>query len=120
MKDKRISLRFREENTLEMEAWKCLEAYARQKNISKYGALIDMILSGGKTDNSLDEMAERIADAVAEKLIGKLVPVQAGSGAKGGTVETIGAGASESEAVPRADEPQLLGEDALDFLTMFG
>ena len=75
MKDKRISLRFREENTLEMEAWKCLEAYARQKNISKNGALIDMILSGGKTDNSLDEMAERIADAVAEKLIGKLVPV---------------------------------------------
>lgn len=120
MKDKRISLRFREENEQEMEAWKCLEAYARQKNISKNGALIDLILSCGRTDDSMDEMAERIAGAVAEKLTGKLVPVQAGGGAKEGTAEMIGAGASESEAVSQADEPQLLGEDAIDFLTMFG
>lgn len=120
MKDKRISLRFREENEHEMEAWKCLEAYARQKNISKNAALIDLILSGGIKDNFVDEMAERIADAVAEKLTGKLVTVQAGSGAKGETVETIGAVASEYETVSLADEPQLLGEDALDFLEAFG
>lgn len=120
MKDKRISLRFREENEQEMEAWECLEAYARQKNISKNAALIDLILSCGKPNNSMDEMAERIADAVAEKLTDKLVLVQAGSGAKEGTAEMIGAGASDSEAVPLADEPELLGEDALDFLDMFG
>lgn len=120
MKDKRISLRFREENEQEMEAWKCLEAYAKRKNISKNAALIDLILSGGRKDNSVDEMAERIADAVAEKLTGKLVPVQAGSGAKEGTAEMMGAGASESEAVSQTDEPELLGEDAIDFLTMFG
>ena len=70
MKDKRNSLRFREENEQEMEAWKCLEAYAKRKNISKNAALIDLILSGGRKDNSVDEMAERIADAVAEKLTG--------------------------------------------------
>lgn len=120
MKDKRISLRFREENEQEMKAWKCLEEYAKRKNISKNAALIDLILSGRSKDNSVEEMVERIADAVAEKLTGKLVPVQAGSGAKGGTVETISAGASQSETVPTADEPQLLGEDAIDFLTMFG
>ncbi|MDD6796659.1 MAG: hypothetical protein PUE71_00015 [Clostridia bacterium] len=120
MKDKRISLRFREEKEQEIEAWECLEAYARQKNISKNAALIDLILSSSRTDNSMDEMAERIADAVAEKLIGKLVPVQTGSGAKEGTAEMVSADASESEAVSLADEPLLLGEEAIDFLTMFG
>ena len=117
MKDKRISLRFREDNALELEAWKCLEEYAKRKNISKNAALIDLILSGGK-DNSVEEMAERIADAVAEKLTGKLAPVQADSGAKMGTVVTM-ADSDENETVPQADEPQLLGEEALDFLDMF-
>ena len=69
MKDKRISLRFREDNALESEAWKCLEEYAKRENISKNAALIDLILSGGSKDNSVEEMAEQIADAVAEKLL---------------------------------------------------
>ena len=119
MKDKRISLRFREDNALELEAWKCLEEYAKRKNISKNAALIDLILSGGGKDNSVEEMAEQIADAVAEKLMGKLAPVQADSGAKMGTVVTM-ADSAESETVPQADEPQLLGEEAIDFLDMFG
>ena len=119
MKDKRISLRFREDNTLESEAWKRLEDYAKKKNISKNAALIDLILSGGSKDNSMEQMAEQIADAVAEKLTGKLTPVQADSGAKMGTVVTM-ADSDENETVPQADEPQLLGEEALDFLDMFG
>ena len=119
MKDKRISLRFREDNALESEAWKCLEEYAKRENISKNAALIDLILSGGSKDNSVEEMAEQIADAVAEKLTCKLVPVQVDGGAKMGTVVTM-ADASESEAVSQTDEPELLGEDAIDFLTMFG
>lgn len=119
MKDKRISLRFREDNTLESEAWKRLEDYAKKKNISKNAALIDLILSGGSKDNSVEEMGEQIADAVAEKLMGKLALVQADSGAKKGTVVTM-ADTSESETVSKADEPELLGEEALDFLDMFG
>ena len=69
-------------------------------------------------ENSDEPYAEQIADAVAEELMGKLAPVQADSGAKKGTVVTM-ADSAESETVPQADEPQLLGEEALDFLDMF-
>ena len=45
MKEKRISLRFREENEQDMRAWKILEKVAKERNISKNAAVIDLILS---------------------------------------------------------------------------
>lgn len=124
MKDKRISLRFREDNTLESEAWKRLEDYAKKKNISKNAALIALILSGGITDDSMDssmdKFAERVADTVAQKLNDRWKLVQASGGAKEAVVETSDVLQAVSETMPETDEPQLLGEDVIGFLDMFG
>ena len=120
MKDKRISLRFRADNERDMEAWKMLEVMAQKKNASKNSVAIELILSGSTKRDADDALAERIAELVADKLSNKL-PMQTGSSVSNGAIVS-GDGRDENhdETKPQSDEPELLGEDALDFLNLFG
>ena len=120
MKDKRISLRFRADNERDMEAWKMLEEMAQKKNASKNSVAIELILSGSAKRDADDALAERIAELVADKLSNKL-PMQTGSSVSNGAIVS-GDGRDEDhdETKSQSDEPELLGEDALDFLDLFG
>ena len=120
MKDKRISLRFRADNERDMKAWRMLEEMAQKKNASKNSVAIELILSGSTKQDADDALAERIAELVADKLTDKL-PMQTGSSVSNGAIVS-GDGRDEEhdETKPQADEPELLGEDALDFLDLFG
>ena len=120
MKEKRISLRFREDNERDMRAWDLLERMALKKNASKNSVALELLLLGAETDKeaSEDALAEHIADIVAEKLMGKLatVPVDREAREAAGINDD---GVHAEVAASQADEPVLLGEDALDFLDAF-
>ena len=120
MKEKRISLRFREDNEQDMKAWEMLEAVARERNSSKNAVAIDLILSGGVHADSADELAERVAGLVANKLKRELIYIPTGSVASGETVSGENVNTENADTGSRADEPELLGEEALDFIDMFG
>ena len=120
MKEKRISLRFRMDNDQDRKAWEILEAVAKERNTSKNAVAIDLILSGEMKPHSADELAERIAELVANKLTKELICIPMGSGASGEAVSENDVSAEKADTDSRADEPELLGEEALDFLDMFG
>ena len=120
MKEKRISLRFRMDNDQDRKAWEILEAVATERNTSKNAVAIDLILSGEIKPHSADALAEHIALLVADKLKAELGCVQLGSGASGETESNIHVNTEKKDSVSGADEPELLGEEALDFLAMFG
>ena len=120
MKEKRISLRFRMDNDQDRKAWEILEAVAKERNTSKNAVAIDLILSGEMKLHSADELAERIAELVANKLIKELICIPMGSGASEEAVSGNDVSAEKADTDSRADEPELLGEEALDFLEMFG
>ena len=120
MKDKRISLRFRADNERDMEAWKMLEEMAQKKNASKNSVAIELILSGSMKRDADDALAEHIAELIVDKLTDKLTMPAIGSTARGVVVSNDGREKSHDETKFQADEPELLGEDALDFLDQFG
>ena len=120
MKEKRISLRFRMDNDQDRKAWEILEAVAKERNTSKNAVAIDLILSGEMKPHSADELAERIAELVANKLTKELICIPMGSGASGEAVSENDVSAEKADTDSRADEPELLGEEALDFLDIFG
>ena len=120
MKDKRISLRFRADNERDMEAWKMLEEMAQKKNASKNSVAIELILSGSTKRDADDALAERIAELVADKFSNKLAMQTGSSVSNGVIVSGDGRDENHGEIKPQSDEPELLGEDALDFLDLFG
>ena len=120
MKDKRISLRFRADKERDMETWKMLEEMAQKKNASKNSVAIELILSGSTKRDADDALAERIAELVVDKLTDKLTMPAISSTARGVVVSNDGREMSHDETKIQADEPELLGEDALDFLDLFG
>lgn len=120
MKEKRISLRFRMDNGQDRKAWEILEAVAKERNASKNAVAIDLILSGGVHTDSVDELAERIAGLVATKLTKELSCIPMSSGASGEAESDIHVNTEKKDSVSRADEPELLSEEALDFLAVFG
>ena len=120
MEEKRISLRFRMDNELDRKAWEILKAVAKERNTSKNAVAIDLILSGEMKPHSADELAERIAKLVANKLTKELICIPMGSGASGEAVSGNDVSAEKADTDSRADEPELLGEEALNFLDMFG
>ena len=120
MKDKRISLRFRADNERDMEAWKMLEEMAQKKNASKNSVAIELILSGSTKRNADDVLAERIAELVADKITNKLTMPTESSVSSGTIVSGDGRDEDHDETKSQSDEPVLLGEDALDFLDLFG
>ena len=120
MKDKRISLRFRADNERDMEAWKMLEEMAQKKNASKNSVAIELILSGSTKRDADDLLAERIAELVADKITNKLTMPTESSVSSGTIVSGDGRDEDHDETKSQSDEPVLLGEDALDFLDLFG
>lgn len=120
MKEKRISLRFREENEQDMRAWKLLEKIAKERNISKNAAAITLILAKEEQVDSADELAKRIALLVAEKMKENGMSIPISSEARGNSVSDKTENVSMEDTDSQADEPEVLGEEALDFLEMFG
>lgn len=120
MKEKRISLRFREENEQDMKAWKLLEKIAKERNISKNAAAITLILAKEEQVDSADELAKRIALLVAEEIKKTGMSIPIGSEARGNSVSDKTENVSKEDTDSQADEPEVLGEEALDFLEMFG
>ena len=120
MKEKRISLRFREENEQDMKAWAILEKTSKEKNISKNAALLDFILANSEKADSADELAERIALLVVDKLQEDAIYLPMGSGASGNSISEKKETIKNTDINYQADEPEVLGEEALDFLEMFG
>ena len=120
MKEKRISLRFREENEQDMRAWKILEKVAKERNVSKNAAAIDLILAKEERVDSADELAKRIALLVAEEIKKDEMSIPIGSEARGNPVSDKTENVRKEDTEFPADEPEVLGEEALDFLEMFG
>ena len=117
MKEKRISLRFREDNEMDMRVWELLESAAKEKNASKNSIVIELILSALEHKNSDDAFAERIAEMVADKLGGMTIQREAPRETDVDCEKRI---VAKSGPVSRADEPEFLGEDAVGFLDIFG
>ena len=117
MKEKRISLRFQTNNELDLKAWELLEEAARKKNASKNSIVIGLILAALEHENSDDALAESIAELVVAKLGGVTIQREATGGDNSATDKGTGV---RTELEPLADEPELLGEDAIGFLDVFG
>ena len=120
MKEKRISLRFREENEQDMRAWKILEKVAKERNISKNAAVIDLILSKEEKADSADELVKRIALLIAEEIRESGMSIPISSKARGNSVSNKIENVVKEDTDFQPDEPEVLGEEALDFLEMFG
>ena len=93
---------------------------AQKKNASKNSVAIELILSGSTKRNADDVLAERIAELVADKLTNKLTMQTDSSVSNGAIVSGDGRDEDHDETKSQSDEPELLGEDALDFLDLFG
>ena len=117
MEEKRISLRFRMDNEQDKKAWKLLQRMAAEENSSRNAIIIRLICQGFTTEtaHSLDEVAGEIAELVAERIAVKLQT------SKGMTTATKVAYEDESSSSqqPQADEPEVVGSEALDFLNSF-
>ena len=120
MKEKRISLRFREENEQDMRAWQILEKVAKERNVSKNAAAIDLILAKEERVDFADELAKRIALLVAEEIKKNGMSIPISSEARGNSASDKTENVRKEDTEFPADEPEVLGEEALDFLEMFG
>ena len=121
MGERRISLRFRDDNERDMQAWKILEEQALMKNASKNSIAIELMINGavGRREMNEDAFAEQIAVMVAKRVKPMLKEMTVCSeGGESSLREEIVLG--ENRADSRADELVLIGEDALDFLDAFG
>jgi len=117
MNEKRISLRFQTDNDLDMKAWELLEKAANERKASKNSIMIELIISALEYENSDEALAEQIAELVVAKLGGATIQREA----RGDSNSSIADGNdAEMELEPQADEPEVLGEDAIDFLDIFG
>ena len=97
-----------------------LEEMAEKKYASKNAVASERILAGSTKRNAEDGLAERIAELVADKLTNKLTMQTGSSVSNGAIVSGDGRDEDHDETKSQSDEPELLGEDALDFLDLFG
>ena len=97
-----------------------LEEMAQKKNASKNSVVIELILSGSTKQEVDDALAERIAELIADKLTDQLSMPTGSSVSNGAIVSGDGRDEDHDETKSQSDEPELLGEDALDFLDIFG
>lgn len=117
MKEKRISLRFQTDNELDMKAWELLEKAAIGKKASKNSIMIELIISALNNENSDVALAEQIAELVVAKLGGVSIQRKATEGDNSAIEKDTDA---KTELEPQADEPEVLGVEAIGFLDMFG
>ena len=97
-----------------------LEEMAQKKNASKNSVAIELILSGSTKQEVDDALAERIAELIADKLTDQLSMPTGSSVSNGAIVSGDGRDEDHDETKSQSDEPELLGEDALDLLDIFG
>ena len=97
-----------------------LEEMAQKKNASKNSVAIELILSGSTKQEVDEALAERIAELIADKLTDQLSMPTGSSVSNGAIVSGDGRDEDHDETKSQSDEPELLGEDALDFLDIFG
>lgn len=117
MNDMRISLRFRKDNETDVKTWELLDKVAKERNASKNSIALELIRIGAAhIESSEDAVAEHIANMVSER-IGKMLNETISRSEA--TVVTATELKKEHEPLPQADEPVILGEDALDFLDNF-
>lgn len=90
---------------------------AKEKNASKNSVLVELILSASDSQKSDDALAARIADLVTAKLGSISVNVAANGVVASNTVRDV---SDSAEAIHQTDEPDILGEDVLGFLEIFG
>lgn len=117
MKERRISLRFREDNEIDRKVWELLEEAAKEKNASKNSIVIEILLSTLEKKNSNDAYAEKIAELVVAKLEGVTVRYEATRKIEADCEKKI---VAELESEPQEDEPEVLGKEAIGFLDIFG
>ena len=97
-----------------------LEEMAQKKNASKNSVAIELILSSSTKQEVEDALAERIVELIADKLTDQLSMPTGSSVSNGAIVSGDGRDEDHDETKSQSDEPELLGEDALDFLNLFG
>lgn len=97
-----------------------LEEMTQKKNASKNSVAIELILSGSTKRDADEALAERIAELIADKLTDQLSMPTGSSVSNGAIVSGDGRDEDHDETKSQSDEPELLGEDALDFLDIFG
>lgn len=97
-----------------------LEEMAQKKNASKNSVVIELIVSGSTKRDADEALAERIAELIADKLTDQLSMPTGSSVSNGAIVSGDGRDEDHDETKSQSDEPELLGEDALDFLDLFG
>ena len=117
MNGKRISLRFQTDNELDMKAWELLEKATNEKKASKNSIMIELIISALENENSDDALAEQIAELVVAKIGG--VSIQRKATGRDNSATQKGTD-TKTELEPKADEPEVLGEETIGFLGMFG
>jgi len=100
-----------------MKAWKLLEKEANEKKASKNSIMIELIKSALESVNSGDALAEQIAELVVAKLGGATIQREAREDSNSSIEDSNDA---KMELEPQADEPEILGEDAIGFLDIFG
>jgi len=116
MEEKRLSLRFRMDREQDKRAWELLQRISAEENTSRNASIIRLICNSadGEAGRSLDEVAEDIAELVAVKVAAKLKTSE--------DMTTAAKVADDKVFVsqqPQADEPDFVGEEALNFLDSF-
>ena len=117
MEEKRLSIRFRMDNEQDRKAWDFLQRISEKENTSKNTLALRLICIGAesiedKENTSLDEVAEKIAELVAEKISARYQICEGMSIAT--KVPTDG-----EKQEPQADELRTVSEEALSFLDEF-
>lgn len=119
MSEKRLSIRFRMDNPQDKEAWELLKRISEEENISKNAVALRLIRKGAVTagsieTSSLEMVAERIADLVANKLEVSIRQIKEMPACDTRDITT-----AISNDSSFTDEYRAVSEDALSFLDEF-
>ena len=114
MDEKRLSLRFRMDNELDRRAWDNLQRLALKEKASKNTIALRLICQGADKNDygSLDAVAEKIAELVAEKIPG-FVPTSDASDTATKVPDNDG------NQEPQTSELRPISEEVLSFLDGF-
>lgn len=110
MSDIRMSLRFREDNPLDMQAWEKIKRISNESNTSKNAVIIgiineyslDALKDTSKIEGKLDEIIKKLDEVAASR-----------------SVVFANATNTDTKTQPEADETVSIGESALEFIGCF-
>lgn len=110
MSDIRMSLRFREDNPLDMRAWERLKKLSRESNTSKNAVIIavinehseDALAGSSRIEDKLDEILTKLEEVTASR------PVVFANNTN-----------TDAKTQPEADGPILISKSAFEFMECF-